>query len=67
MEFNQCTVSSVHADIANGIIKLTFKLSLNDENIDTAYSLGQYVDKDHGKVSLQIIPNVPPLIDIKKG
>ena len=61
MEFPQCKVKSVKADIAAGELKIAFSLAINDENMEAAEALALYVDKDDGKVELRIIPQQPPL------
>lgn len=62
MEFTQCKVKSVKADIANGEIKISFSMAFNDENMETAEALGLYVGKDAGMVEVRIIPQQPALI-----
>ena len=61
MEFPYCKVKSVKADIANGDLTISFKMAINDVNMETAEALGLYVDKDQGEVELRIIPRQTPL------
>ncbi len=66
MEFPQCTVKSVKADIAIGELILTFKVKINDDSMEEAVALAYYVDKDQGKVELRIIPEQPSLLTERK-
>lgn len=61
MEFLQCKVKSVKADIVAGEITIAFTLKLNDDSLESAEALSLYVDKDQGKVEVRVIPDQPPL------
>jgi ribosomal protein L16/L10AE len=61
MEFPQCKVKSVKADIVAGEISIAFTLKLNDDSLEAAEALSMYVDKDQGKVEVRVIPDQPLL------
>ena len=61
MEFKQCEVKSVKANIANGDMTISFKMAINDDNMETAEALALYVGKDASNVEVRVIPDQPSL------
>jgi hypothetical protein len=61
MDFPNCKVKSVKADIANGQLTIVFRMKLIDENMDNAVALSLYADKDAGEVEVRVVPRQMPL------
>ena len=61
MEFPTCKAKSVRADIVNGDLTISFRMAINDQNMEVAEALAVYCDKDAGELELRIIPRQPPL------
>jgi hypothetical protein len=55
MEFRAYT-KSVKADFAKREITLTFTVSMDEENMETATELAPYASEDGGAVELKILP-----------
>jgi len=61
MEFPNCKVKAVKADIAADELTISFRMAINEESMDVADLLSTYAGKDGGQVEVRVIPNQPAL------
>jgi hypothetical protein len=55
-------VKAVRADVGRQELTLVFSVRLDEESLDAAQELAQFLDKDAGDVEIKISPRQIPLL-----